>query len=287
MVSSKKQTVITQAALFVVLGIFAAICVVPLLLAVSITFTDGKAIMREGYRFIPSEFSLDAYKVMFANFDGLWRAYGISILITAGGLLLSLSTTILVAYPLSTPGFRYRGIVSFFVFFTMMFSGGTISYYIFTVKYLQLKNNLWVLILPNILMPSNVFMLRTFFGSIPDSIYESARMDGANEYRILFKMAMPLNIPGIITIGLFITLQYWNDYITGMLFIDDQKLFPLQLLLYRYTGYIQNLTHGLGSLPADESLLFVMCVISTVPMLIVFMFFQKYFIRGLTLGAVK
>ena len=169
----------------------------------------------------------------------------------------------------------------------MMFSGGTISYYIFTVKYLHLKNNIWVLVVTQILVPSNVFLLRTFFSSIPESIYESARLDGAGEYRILFRMAAPLNIPGIITIGLFIVLQYWNDYITGMLFIDVQSLYTLQLLLYRYSNYIKDLTYGTGSLPADESLLMAMCVIATVPMLVVFMFFQKYFVRGLTSGAVK
>ena len=287
MVTSKKHTYAVQISLFAILGLFAAVCIIPLLLAVIFTFTDGQAIMQDGYRFIPSKWSLEAYRVMFENFDGIWKAYGVSIFVTVMGLLLSLSTTVMIAYPLSTPGFRYRGIVSFLVFFTMMFSGGTISYYIFTVKYLQLKNNLWVLILPNILVPSHVFMLRTFFSTVPDSIYESARMDGANEYSILLKMGVPLCIPGIITIGLFITLQYWNDYITGMLFIDKQSMYPLQLLLYRYSNYIQDLTYGAGSLPADESLLFVMCVISTVPMLIVFMFFQKYFVRGLTLGAVK
>ena len=168
-----------------------------------------------------------------------------------------------------------------------MFSGGTISYYIFTVKYLQLKNNIWVLVVTQILVPSNVFMLRTFFSGVPDSIYESARLDGAGEYTILFRMAAPLTFPGIITIGLFIVLQYWNDYITGMLFIDVQSMYPLQLLLYRYSNYIKDLTYGSGSLPADESLLFAMCVIATVPMLVVFMFFQKYFVRGLTAGAVK
>ena len=243
--------------------------------------------MRDGYKFIPTEWSLDAYKVLFENFTGIWRAYGTSLFVTFFGLLSSLAVTVLIAYPLSVADFRYRSFVSFFVFFTMMFSGGTISYYIFTVKYLQLKNNIWVLVVTQILVPSNVFLLRTFFSSVPDSIYESARLDGAGEYNILFRMAAPLAFPGIITIGLFIVLQYWNDYITGMLFIDVQEMYPLQLLLYRYSNYIKDLTYGTASLPADESLLFAMCVIATVPMLIVFMFFQKYFVRGLTSGAVK
>ena len=243
--------------------------------------------MRNGYKLIPEKWSVAAYEVLFDNFTGIWKAYGTSIFVTFFGLASSLFVTVLIAYPLSVSDFRYRGAVSFFVFFTMMFSGGTISYYIFTVKYLNLKNNIWVLVVTQILVPSNVFLLRTFFSGVPDSIYESARLDGASEYSILFRMAVPLTFPGIITIGLFIVLQYWNDYITGMLFIDIQSMYPLQLLLYKYSNYIKDLTYGAGSLPADESLLFAMCVIATVPMLVVFMFFQKYFVRGLTAGAVK
>lgn len=287
MVESKSKTFTTQLILWVVLGIFALISLIPLALAISITFSSGESVMQNGYQFIPKEWSVEAYTVLFKNFDGIWRAYGVSLFVTFFGLVSSLIVTVLIAYPLSVADFRYRGIVSFVVFFTMMFSGGTISYYIFTVKYLHLKNNIWVLVVTQILVPSNVFLLRTFFSSIPESIYESARLDGASEYKILFRMAAPLNVPGIITIGLFIVLQYWNDYITGMLFIDIQELYPLQLLLYRYSNYIKDLTYGTGSLPADESLLMAMCVIATVPMLIVFMFFQKYFVRGLTSGAVK
>ncbi|MBR2968874.1 MAG: carbohydrate ABC transporter permease [Clostridia bacterium] len=287
MVESKSKTFTTQLILWVALGIFALISLIPLVLAISITFSSGESVMQNGYQFIPKEWSVEAYTVLFKNFDGIWRAYGVSLFVTFFGLVSSLIVTVLIAYPLSVADFRYRGIVSFVVFFTMMFSGGTISYYIFTVKYLHLKNNIWVLVVTQILVPSNVFLLRTFFSSIPESIYESARLDGASEYKILFRMAAPLNVPGIITIGLFIVLQYWNDYITGMLFIDIQELYPLQLLLYRYSNYIKDLTYGTGSLPADESLLMAMCVIATVPMLIVFMFFQKYFVRGLTSGAVK
>ncbi|MBQ9709070.1 MAG: carbohydrate ABC transporter permease [Clostridia bacterium] len=287
MVESKSKTFTTQLILWVSLGIFALISLIPLALAISITFSSGESVMQNGYQFIPKEWSVEAYTVLFKNFDGIWRAYGVSLFVTFFGLVSSLIVTVLIAYPLSVADFRYRGIVSFVVFFTMMFSGGTISYYIFTVKYLHLKNNIWVLVVTQILVPSNVFLLRTFFSSIPESIYESARLDGASEYKILFRMAAPLNVPGIITIGLFIVLQYWNDYITGMLFIDIQELYPLQLLLYRYSNYIKDLTYGTGSLPADESLLMAMCVIATVPMLIVFMFFQKYFVRGLTSGAVK
>ena len=287
MVESKSKTFTTQLILWVVLGIFALISLIPLILAISITFSSGASVMQHGYQFIPKEWSVEAYSVLFKNFDGIWRAYGVSLFVTFFGLVSSLVVTVLIAYPLSVADFRYRGVVSFVVFFTMMFSGGTISYYIFTVKYLNLKNNIWVLIITQILVPSNVFLLRTFFSSIPDSIYESARLDGASEYKILFRMAAPLNVPGIITIGLFIVLQYWNDYITGMLFIDVQSLYPLQLLLYRYSNYIKDLTYGTGSLPADESLLMAMCVIATVPMLVVFMFFQNYFVRGLTSGAVK
>lgn len=287
MVESKRKTFITQSILWLTLGIFALISLIPLVLAISITFSSGESVMQNGYQFIPNEWSIEAYTVLFKNFEGIWKAYGVSLFITFFGLISSLIVTVLIAYPLSVADFRYRGIISFVVFFTMMFSGGTISYYIFTVKYLHLKNNIWVLVVTQILVPSNVFLLRTFFSSIPESIYESARLDGAGEYRILFRMAAPLNIPGIITIGLFIVLQYWNDYITGMLFIDVQSLYPLQLLLYRYSNYIKDLTYGTGSLPADESLLMAMCVIATVPMLVVFMFFQKYFVRGLTSGAVK
>jgi len=265
---------------------YAVVCLLPLLLALSVSFSSGESVM-SGYKFIPEKWSAEAYKLLFESFGGIWKAYAVSVFVTVAGVLLSLSVTVLIAYPLSVQGFRYGAVVSFLVFFTMMFSGGMISYYILTVKYLRLKNNILVLIVTQVLLPSNVFLLRTFFAGIPDSIYESARLDGAGEYRILFSMAAPLALPGITTVGLFIVLQYWNDYITAMLFIDNQKLYPLQLLLYKYSNYLQDLTHGTGSMPAEESLMFAICVIATLPMLAVLMFFQKYFVRGLTAGAVK
>ena len=280
----------TRILLNAVLAIAVLLCVLPFVLSISISFSSGESIIN-GYHLIPQEFTLDAYRVLFEVPEKILRAYGVSFFVVIVGLVLNLTVTILVSYPLSIMDFRYRKFVSFFVFFTMMFSGGMISYYIMTVKYLGLKDHLSVLILPLLLVPNNVFLLRIFLQDVPGGIYESARLDGASEYGILFRIAIPLSKPGIATVALFIVLMYWNDYVTGMLFLEDQKLYPLQLLLYRYGSYLQSIKDNAGnmgmSMPADESILFAMCIVATLPMLFVFLCFQKYFVTGLTMGALK
>ena len=293
--NNKNDKHISKWIIYCIILLFALFCVVPFVLVVIISLTPQDLIKENGYRFFPSRLTLDAYKYIFRFPKMILNGYKNSFFITIVGTTLNVFLTLLIAYPLSRPNFRYRRAISFYVFFTMMFSGGLVPYYIMTKQILNLGDNIWVLILPLLVVPNNVFLLRIFIqGGVPEAIYESAKLDGAGEYTILFKLIVPLIKPGIATVTMFIMLMYWNDIITAKLFISDQDLFPLQLLLDNYSEYIKYLSvNSVGAgiispvnIPSD-SILFAMCVIATGPMLFVFLFFQKYFVSGLTMGAVK
>lgn len=275
--------------------LFALFCLAPFLLVISVSFTPQSAIDQNGFQFIPEAFSLDAYKYLFQFPEMLLRAYGVSILITVVGTVLNLVLTALYAYPLSRLDFRYRRGVSLFLFITMLFSGGLVPYFILVKSYLGWENNLLVLIIPQLVVPYNVFLLRVFMQDVPEAIYESARLDGASEYTIFSRIVIPLMKPGLATVGLFIVLMYWNEVFTGKLFITDETLLPLQNVLDQFTQYIRYIMqNGAGgglpvtadAIPSDP-ILFAMCLIAAGPMMFVFLFFQKYFVAGLTMGSIK
>lgn len=285
---------ITTALLYGVIVLYALFCIIPFVLIFIVSFTPQEVISEQGYTFFPSKVTLDAYKYIFRFPETILRAYGVSIFVAVVGTVLNLIITILVAYPLSRAKFRYRKFVSFFVFFTMMFSGGTVAYYIVTKRWLHLGDNIWVMILPLMVVPMHVFLMRVFMQAIPEEIHESAVLDGAGEFTILTRIIIPLVKPGIVAVMMFILLTYWNDSFTAKLFISDTDLYPLQLVLDNYTEFINSISNSAlisGMLTGTEipgdAVMFAMSIIATGPMMFVFLAFQKYFVSGMTMGAIK
>lgn len=277
--------------------IMVAACVFPLILVISISFSDQEAIVREGYQLIPSAFSLDAYRYVLGGDTGIGRSYAVTIFSTVFGTLLSVLVIAMYAYPLSRPQLKYKSFFTLYIFFTMLFSGGLVSWYMVVTRALHLGNTIWALILPLAMNAWYVIIMRTFFQTgIPISLIESAKLDGAGEFTILLRIVFPLALPAIATIALFQTLVYWNDWFNPMLLITDEKLYNLQFLLQVMMKNIQMMSEGTmasdaaaqmsGNLP-EESVRMALCVIAMGPILIVYPFFQKYFIQGLTVGAVK
>lgn len=270
--------------------------VLPFLLVVAISVTDEQTLIQNGYSFIPERFSLEAYKYIFQSPVILLKAYGITMLITVVGTLCSLLITSMTAYTIARRDYRYNRITTFYVFFTMLFSGGLVPFYILITQYLHLKDTIWALILPGLLSPFNIMIMKGFLSKLPHEIIESAKMDGARELRIFFTMVLPLSTPALATLGLFISFAYWNEWFNALLFIDNQNLVPLQLLLIRILNTIEFLTSNseftqgqqisLTQFPSNAARM-AMAVLAGGPMLFIFPFFQRYFVRGLTVGSLK
>ncbi|MGO4369986.1 carbohydrate ABC transporter permease [Paenibacillus sp. 2TAB19] len=278
-------------------GLFSFICVFPFLFVVIISFTDENALARDGYRLIPTEWSLEAYKYVFQTGDTLLRSYGVTIFVTVVGTIVSLLFIALYAYALSRKSFKYRNFFAFFAFFTMLFNGGLVPSYIVTTQLLGLKDTVWALILPLAVNAFYIMILRTFYStSVPDAVIESGKIDGAGEFGTFIKLVLPLSLPGLATIALFSTLGYWNDWFNALLYIDNPNLVPLQSMLMRIETNLQfimqnsqNSSLGLEALrnmPQDTSRM-AMVVLATGPIIFAYPFFQRYFIQGLTVGAVK
>ncbi|MCM3175055.1 carbohydrate ABC transporter permease [Paenibacillus sp. MER 99-2] len=278
-------------------GLFALICVFPFIFVVIISFTDEKVLARDGYRLIPAEWSLAAYQFVWQSGDTLLRAYGVTILVTVLGTIISLILMSLYAYAISRKSFRYRRFFSIFAILTMLFNGGMIPTYMVVSQLLQLKDTVWALILPLAMNAFYIMILRTFYStSVPDAVIESARIDGAGEFYTFLKIVIPLSLPGLATIGLFSTLGYWNDWFNALLYIDNPNLVPLQSMLMRIESSIQFIQQNsanssmslaaMQSIPQDTSRM-AMVVLATLPIIFAYPFFQRYFVQGLTVGAVK
>lgn len=285
--------------LHLIAGGFALACVFPFLLVVIISFTDERTLLLEGYRIFPEKWSVFAYSYVFRTGDQLFRSYGVTLFVTVIGTLLSVFMTMLYAYALSRKNFKFRGFFTFLAFFTMLFGGGLVPTYIVVAQMLELKDTVWALILPMALNAFNILVLRTFFQTmVPDPIIESGKIDGAGEFKALFRLVMPISLPGIATIGLFSTLGYWNDWFNALLYIDSNKWVPLQALMMRIYNNMQFIIQNsallnsgqskelLRSLP-QETTRMAMVVLATGPIVLAYPFFQRYFVQGLTIGAVK
>lgn len=288
-VSNKVVNIILHA-LFIMLLIC---CIVPVILVIIISFTNQSWIDMNGYSFFPRALNLDAYEYIFTRGGNIFGAYKVTIASTVVGTIISVATIALYAYPLSRPDLKFKKFFTFFVFFTMLFNGGLVSWYIVTTKYLMLKNTFWGLVLPLAMNAWYVIIMRTFFqSSVPIALIEAGKIDGAGELRIFLQIVLPIAVPAVATIALFQTLAYWNDWWHPMLLINDRKLYNLQLLLQIMMQNIQNITEGGAQLregaeiPTD-AVRMALCVVAMGPILIVYPFFQKYFIQGLTVGSVK
>ncbi|MBC8545077.1 carbohydrate ABC transporter permease [Bianquea renquensis] len=269
---------------------------IPLLMLLSISFTEEASIYEYGYRLFPRSLSTIAYEFVFRNPQQMVNAYGVTIYITLVGTFLSVLLMLMCAYSLSRKCFAYRKFVSGYLFFTMLFGGGLVPSYILTTQVLHLQDTLLVFILSGLVSAWNIFILRTLISNIPEAIIESAYIDGASEYRIFFSLVIPLSKPGIATIGLFCMVARWNEWMTALLYISKQELYPLQYLLQKILMNLETITNNMNSLPASvlndfkvpsESVRMAMAVVAIGPMLLVIPFFQRYFVRGLVIGSVK
>ncbi len=278
---------------YTVVALMAIICLIPFILLISGSFTSEQWIRFHGYGLIPGEFSVEAYNIIFKTPQRIVRAYGVSIFITVVGTLLGLLLTAMTAYVISRKDFKYRNKFSFFFYFTTLFSGGMVSTYIYYIQYLHLKDSLLALILPMMFNVFYLLIMRTFVNTIPAALIESAKIDGAGEWRIFFTIILPLLKSGLATIGLFLALGYWNDWYNAMLYLNTETKYPLQYMLYA----IQQQTQALASIASQagiqvanlpsSSLKLAMAVVATGPIVIVYPFVQKYFVAGITIGSVK
>ena len=279
---------------FTLLTIFA---LAPFVLLISSSLTSEVALSRHGYGFWPREFSLEAYKYLVKSGSKIARGYGITVFITIAGTICSLTITTLLAYPLSRKELPHRQVFAFAVFFTMLFNGGLVPTYMMWTQTFHIKNTIFALLLPHLMMSAfYVIMMRTFFSTnIPDALVEAARIDGANEYKILFSIVLPLSKPIMATLALMVGLGYWNDWTNSLYYITDPNLYSIQAILNTIMTNIQFLTSDASTLSSsvDVSKLpsvgvrMAIAVIGILPVLCIYPFFQKYFVKGIIVGGVK
>ncbi|WP_442952622.1 carbohydrate ABC transporter permease [Paenibacillus sp. Root444D2] len=270
------------------------LCLLPFWLIISGSFTSENEIIGEGFKLWPNDLSIDAYKAVFNNPEQIFRAYWVTICLTVIGTCAGLFLTSMAGYVLARKDFKYRNTVAFFMYFTTLFSGGLIPWYILIVKYLDWKDSYLAMLIPALISAWNIILMKNFMKSIPDSIVESARIDGANDFTIYSRLILPLSTPGLATIGLFLALGYWNDWFTANIFITTESKFPLQFFLYKIlanaavlrTDIAANLAAVNFKAPA-ETLKMAVAVVVTGPIVLLYPFVQKYFVKGLTIGAVK
>lgn len=272
------------------------LCIIlPFILVVSVSLSNEKDIILGGYKFIPENIDFSAYKYVFRNPKSILDAYKVTTVFSLLTMVLSLLCTSLAAWPLTRKSLKCRNKISFYFYFTMLFSGGLVPTYILYTQYLNLDDTIWVYILPALVNPWYLFMVRTFFADIPEAIIESAYIDGANEYTIFFRFVLPLSKPVLATIALFVFLGKWNDWYTSMLYINKENLVSLQYLLQRIMKNLEALQNAsmMGStivnsadIPSETTRM-AMAIVVAGPVLVIFPFFQKYFVRGMTVGSVK
>lgn len=293
MSSNKRDGFILRIVCYLVLTIFALLCLFPFVLMVVSSFMNEKEIITEGFKLFPKELTTSAYTFLFNNPKKLINSYTVTILITVVGSVGGLIIMSMAGYVLSRSDFKYRNHISFFIYFTTLFSGGLVPTYILMVNYLELKDNILAMILPGIVSAWSIFLMRNFMKAIPDSLYESAAIDGAGDFRIYWQIFMPLSIPSIATIGLFLALGYWNEWYNAMLYIQSPSKFPLQYFLQKIVSQAnvqlliqQGATIDISNLPS-ESIKMATAVVAIGPIILLYPFVQRYFVSGLTMGAVK
>ncbi len=286
-----RDQVVFNAITYPLLALLALVCLLPFWLIVSASFTDNSTILVEGYSLIPKVWSLDAYAYLFATPKTILSAYKVSFIITVVGTLISVTLVTMAGYVLNRKDVKYRNQISFFIYFTTLFSGGLIPTYLLYTNILQLRNSLWALILAGLMTPFNIILMRNFMKSIPDALIEAATIDGAGDFKIFYSIVVPLSGAGIATITLFVSLSYWNNWYTAMLYLNKPDLYPLQYYLYNIITAAQTAqatsAEGLTMTFPGESIKMAMAVVATGPILLVYPFVQRYFVRGLTVGAVK
>ncbi|ASA20765.1 carbohydrate ABC transporter permease [Paenibacillus donghaensis] len=277
---------------YAIVLIIALVCVLPFIVLISGSLSTESSVIKDGYWFWPRDFSLDAFKFIFRYPQDVLSAYKVSIIITVIGTTLSLLISSMSAFVISRKEIRYRNVLAFFLFFTTLFSGGLAPYYIWISRNLHLSDTYLVLILVPMFNVMYILILRSFIqGSVPEPLIESAKIDGAGYLRIYLQMILPLSKPALASIGVFMVLAYWNDWWTAMMFTNNNNMVPLQYLLYKMLSSV-NLSSAMAEHVANldtpkETFKLAMTVIATGPIILAFPFVQKYFVSGITIGAVK
>ena len=288
---------LSEAIIHILIGGFALLCVIPFIFIVIISFSSAESLRTIGYSFFPLEWTTASFQAAFDMGDQLWRSFYNSVFVTLVGTFISVLITILYSYGLSRPDFPFRKHFAFYLFFTMVFGGGLVPTVFVIRNFLGLSDNLWALIVPALIIPFHVIIMRTFFKtSVPESLIESARLDGAGEFRTLFSIVVPISKPGIATVSLLTAINYWNDWFLALLFVRDRRMFPLQYLLMEMQQNIEFLRRNLAMVGSaninfadlpGEGLRMALAVIIVLPIAFAYPFFQRYIISGLTVGAVK
>lgn len=285
----KKKIAFADVMLYLILTVVVLVCLYPFLNVVAYSLSGNTAVLSGKVTFYPIDFQLSAYKEILLKQTQIWTAMGISVTVTVLGTLLGLVLTVAAAYALSKEKLKGRGILSGFILFTMYFSGGIIPTFL-VVKGVGLYDSISALVIPSAMNVFNFIVMRTFFKELPLELEEAARIDGANDMKILFKIALPLSMPIIATIGLFYAVSYWNDYFSALLYIQTPEKFSLQLRLRQllFAGQINQVSmENLGTQVMSESLKMASIAISTIPIILVYPWLQKYFVKGVMLGSVK
>lgn len=278
---------------YVFVGIVAIACLLPFIMLISGSFTSEEYIVYHGYRILPHDFSLEAYKSIFMHPDKILNAYGITIFVTVFGTFLSLFLSTMTAYVLQRKDFEWRNKFSFYFYFTTLFSGGLTPTYILMMS-LGMKNNIMAIIIPGLFNVFNILIIRNFMHGIPYEISESAKVDGAGDFLIYLRVILPMSLPVLATMGLFIGLAYWNEWYNTLLYISDERLYTLQYYLYNMLNSeaaMRNLLQHSGAASNStvpmESTKLAMVVVATGPILLLYPMLQKYFVKGIVVGAVK
>ena len=288
----------TELIFHIILGLFALCCILPFLFVVIISFSAESSIKTIGYSFVPAQWSLEAYRQVFKLGDQLWLSYFNSFFITIVGTVVSVAICVLYAYPLFRKDFKLRGFFTFFSFFTMIFGGGLIPTYIVCKNLLGMSNNYAALIVPMLVNPFNIIIMRTFFQtSVPFDLIEAATIDGSGEYSTLTRVILPIVKPGIATVALLTALAYWNEWFLCLLYITDRHLYPLQYLLMemqRNAEFISRNSSVMGAASAEavrnlpnQTMRMAVVVFIVLPIACAYPFFQRYVVAGLTIGSVK
>lgn len=295
MVDNKKGFHITINLVMIILSLC---CLLPFVLLVVSSFTEEAALIRDGYSFLPKAFSLDAYRYIFTGSAKILRGYGITVFISLAGTAAGILMTILLAYPLSRKELPGRNAIAFFIFFTMLFNGGLVPSYMIWSNTFHVRDTIWALLLPNLLMNAfNIIMMRNYLkANVPDEIIEAAKIDGAGEFKILFKVVFPMSVPMVATLGLMVGLGYWNDWQNGLYYIAGRTdLYSIQNILNRMLQDAQFIASGqaggnvgemAASLPS-VGIKMAIAVAGILPVLMIYPFVQRYLVKGITIGAVK
>ena len=280
----------------VILALMVFACLFPFVIMIMSSFTEETSLMVNGYSAFPKVLSLSAYEYLFKNPTMIVRAYGVTILVTVVGTVLGLLISTLLAYGLSIRKLPFRNAIAFFLFFTMLFNGGTVPSYMIWTQIFHIKNTMAALIFPRLLVFAfYVIIMRTYFQTnIPEEIKEAAEIDGASAFKILKSIVLPMAVPIVVSIALMIGISYWNDWINGLYYITDSKLFSIQQILNRMLEDSRYLTTntagvdsvGLGDIPSN-ALKMAIASVGAVPVMVLLPFFQKYYVKGLTVGSVK